>query len=71
MDRPSVADLARIRAEHAADGPSDVALLLAELDWQIANRPLWQGRRHVSPVPHLAGVAYGLMGPATAEELAR
>jgi hypothetical protein len=47
---------------------AEIARLLAELAAQAAEQR-WQGRSHVSPVPHLAGVAYGLLGPAMAEEL--
>lgn len=61
----------------AEDWPCDAGRLLAELDYREANPPRWQGHNHRSPVPHLAGVDYGLMGPSleielpTAEELAR
>lgn len=50
--------------------PCDAALLLRELDQRNAAVRAWQGRNHQpGPVPHLAGVAYGLLGSATAEEL--
>lgn len=51
--------------------PCAAASLLAELDRREANPLHWQGRNHLSPVPHLAGVAYGLLGPATTEEIER
>ncbi len=79
-DRLTEADLARIRAEHAKDEqygtcescihgtfpdgtywyqdyPCDAARLLAHFA--------------PGPVPHLAGIQAGLLGPCTAEELAR
>lgn len=80
MERLTDADLARMRAEHpflnepcpsCTLWPCDAALLLAELDRREANPPQWRGRNHQTPVPHLAGVAYGLFGPATTEEIAR
>lgn len=49
-----------------------VGPLLAELVRRENIRERWQGRNHVSPVPHLAlvmGHAAPLFGPRTAEDL--
>ena len=48
--------------EGDSDWPCDVARLLAELDRRNGTLQVWQQRI-------AAGVGYGLLGPATAEEL--
>ncbi len=53
--------------------PCAAARLLAELDWRKANPPNWQGRRHQSPVPHLAQFSPGAWAgqPVTGAQHAR
>lgn len=49
--------------------PCDAIRLLTELEQRNNAVRTWQGRDHRSPVSHLAGVAYGLLGPSNEAEL--
>ena len=75
MSRLTESDLARMRAEHAHDdytGPmgffTNGTCLSCCVGWPCDAASLL-AQFAPGPVPHLAGVAYGLMGPRDESEL--